>query len=130
MPILSRSPRRRRTDGFTLVELATAIVVIAILVAVTTVAYNGVQNRARSAAAASTARNVADAVNVFEAEWHRLPTSIDELDEAARDPQAQYAVNIAAQTYCITATVDTVSFFVNNMTQTSPTEGICPEHST
>ena len=41
----------RRTSGFTIVELLIAIVVIAILAAITTVAYNGIQERVRDARA-------------------------------------------------------------------------------
>lgn len=40
--------------GFTIVELLIVIVIIAILAAITIVAYNGIQNRARNSAAAST----------------------------------------------------------------------------
>lgn len=38
---------RRRTRGFTIVELLIVIVVVAVLAAITIVAYNGVQDRAR-----------------------------------------------------------------------------------
>ncbi|VXB67549.1 prepilin-type N-terminal cleavage/methylation domain-containing protein [Frigoribacterium sp. 9N] len=39
------------TRGFTIVELLIVIVVVAILAAITAVAYNGIQNRARASAA-------------------------------------------------------------------------------
>lgn len=38
---------RRQTEGFTIVELLIVIVVIAILAAITIVAFNGIQNRAK-----------------------------------------------------------------------------------
>ena len=38
----------RRPDGFTIVELLIVIVVIAILAAITIVAFNGIQDRARN----------------------------------------------------------------------------------
>jgi prepilin-type N-terminal cleavage/methylation domain-containing protein len=40
--------RRRNSDGFTIVELLIVIVVIGILAAITIVAYNGLQDRART----------------------------------------------------------------------------------
>jgi prepilin-type N-terminal cleavage/methylation domain-containing protein len=46
MEIINQKSRRDR--GFTIVELLIVIVVIAILAAITIVAYNGIQNRAKS----------------------------------------------------------------------------------
>ena len=43
---------KKTTSGFTIVELLIVIVVIGILAAITIVAYNGVQNRARATALA------------------------------------------------------------------------------
>ena len=57
----SRTSHERQSDssgaanfvkgGFTIVELLIVIVVIAILAAITIVAYNGIQNQAKAAAA-------------------------------------------------------------------------------
>lgn len=48
---------KNKQTGFTIVELLIVIVVIGILAAITVVAYNGVQNRARNTAAASDLSN-------------------------------------------------------------------------
>jgi len=42
--------RGQKQSGFTIVELLIVVVVIAILAAITIVAYNGIQNRAKSSA--------------------------------------------------------------------------------
>lgn len=44
--------------GFTIVELLIVIVIIAILAAITIVAYNGIQNRAKNSAASGLANNL------------------------------------------------------------------------
>lgn len=56
--------RHRNNRAFTLVELLIVIVVIAILAAISVVAYNGIHKRAQISAAASTAKQFA---SVFEA---------------------------------------------------------------
>lgn len=58
------SLKQTKNRGFTIVELLIVIVVIAILAAITIVAYNGVQNRAKSSAGQSLANTV---VKKFEA---------------------------------------------------------------
>ena len=47
-----------KQSGFTIVELLIVVVVIAILAAITIVAYNGIQNRAKSSAAQALANSV------------------------------------------------------------------------
>lgn len=70
--------------GFTLVELLIVIVVIAILAAITIVAYNGIQTRANAATAKSNAESVQKVAEAFAA------------DDTAGAGNGSYAANAAA----------------------------------
>lgn len=63
----------KNEKGFTIVELLIVIVVIGILAAITIVAYNGVQSRARNSAAMSAAENVAKKIEAFNAATGAYP---------------------------------------------------------
>jgi prepilin-type N-terminal cleavage/methylation domain-containing protein len=59
--------------GFTLVELLIVIVVIAILAAISIVAYNGIQQRSRDSAALQTASSLAKKIEAFNASKGNYP---------------------------------------------------------
>lgn len=61
--------------GFTIVELLIVIVVIAILAAITIVAYNGIQNRANDSAIQSDVRNIFMKVKELEAINGTIPAA-------------------------------------------------------
>ena len=67
-----------KTKGFTLVELLIVIVVIAILAAISIVAYNGVTNKARDDERVADARDIINAAAVYNSENAHWPT-ISEL---------------------------------------------------
>lgn len=54
----------KRQTGFTIVELLIVIVIIGILAAITVVAYNGIQQRAKNQAASSDLANLAKAIHL------------------------------------------------------------------
>lgn len=68
-------------SGFTLVELLIVIVVIAILVAVTVVAYNGIQARAQDAAVYSDMRQFATAVENYRTINGSYPATLSNMEE-------------------------------------------------
>lgn len=56
---------KKHTDGFTLVELLIVIVVIAILAAISIVAYNGIQDRARNVATQNDIQQIASLIEQY-----------------------------------------------------------------
>lgn len=64
----------RRDRGFTIVELLIVIVVIAILAAIVIVAYNGVQNRAKTTSAQTAAATVQKKIEAYNAAAGSYPT--------------------------------------------------------
>ena len=66
---------KKKQTGFTIVELLIVIVVIAILAAITIVAYNGVQERARDTRRAQDLANIYKALLVYEAVNGGVPST-------------------------------------------------------
>lgn len=64
--------KQTKSRGFTIVELLIVIVVIAILAAITIVAYNGIQNRAKTTTGQTLASNIAkkiEAINTVQGSY-------------------------------------------------------------
>lgn len=84
-----RTPSR---SGFTIVELLIVIVVVAILAAITVVAYNGIQSRANDAAVQSDLENIVKKIRVFHATNSRFPQGYTDLvDTDLRVTRAAYS---------------------------------------
>jgi prepilin-type N-terminal cleavage/methylation domain-containing protein len=71
--------KQTKARGFTIVELLIVIIVIAILAAITIVAYNGVQNRARTSANQSAAVAVQKKVEAFNAATGAYPLTTSSI---------------------------------------------------
>lgn len=84
----------KTSKGFTIVELLIVIVVIAILAAISIVAYSGIQNRAKNSTAEQLASQVANKVAAYSTIKSTYPTHADLVstsgpEEARLDNPAQ-----------------------------------------
>ena len=84
-----------RSKGFTIVELLIVIVVIAILAAISIVAYRGIQDRAHNTTVQSDLRNVASKIELYRAENATYPRNLS--DALRSDPL--YAVSASREAY-------------------------------
>ena len=107
--------KRRKTfsSGFTIVELLIVIVVIAILAAITLVAYNSIQSRARASASASSAASVGKKVATYLLQnSDQVPVDLAAVGiVSTSDTNYQYTPNttVMPQLYCATVTINGVS---------------------
>lgn len=75
--------------GFTLVELLIVIVVIAILAAISIVAYNGVQNRSKASAAQSLASQVQKKAEIYNTVATGYPSRAQLIADPSAVPEAE-----------------------------------------
>jgi len=116
--------------GFTIVELLIVIVVIGILAAITIVAYNGIQNRARASAASSAASQAAQKIETYAVDGTGYPADLATAGITdSSSTTYQYTVNnsVTPATYCLTATTGTSSYMTSS-TNSAPTAGGCAGH--
>ena len=120
----------QKQRGFTIVELLIVVVVIAILAAITIVAYNGIQNRAKNSAlqqSVSQANKKVASYAVLNAEQY--PDDLATVGIVNGDTTYQYRFNNTAtpKSFCITATNGTLSYYISSL-DGSPKTGACPGH--
>lgn len=80
----------KKDRGFTIVELLIVIVIIAILAAITIVAYNGIQNRAKTSSGQELANQISKKAQAYNTLLSQYPTfdqlqNNKSLDQAAAD---------------------------------------------
>lgn len=86
-----------KQKGFTIVELLIVIVVIAILAAITIVAYNGIQTRARNTQAASDEVSLKKSMQLYKTQTGELPPLGDAWNYNTSPPDcSKWTATIAA----------------------------------
>ena len=86
----------KKDRGFTIVELLIVIVVIAILAAITIVAYNGIQNRAKASSAQSAANTIIKKAEAANAVASTYPTAVGGFSAQADSTLAGSGITLAA----------------------------------
>ena len=129
LPALSNADfKRNQRYGFTIVELLIVVVVIAILAAITIVAYNGISNRAKSSALRSeTSQAVKKVLSYAVTNNDQYPSTLALAGLTDTATSYQYTVDNTAKTFCVTATSQNLSAWMSNTTP-SPAMGACPGH--
>lgn len=131
--MLSMWAKRIKQPGFTIVELLIVIVVIAILAAISIVAYNGIQSRARASAASAALTQAQKKILIAmnDGTLSSYPTNqagFDALGIPTNGVTYQYSVLSTNPTgYCITATAGNVSYRITESGQS--VSGSCAGHS-
>jgi general secretion pathway protein G len=109
---------KKSASGFTIVELLIVIVVIAILATISTVAYNGIQERARTTALKSDLANGFKVLGAAYAIDGKYPAKLDDVktDVARLQPSGGntfiYLSYAGGTNYCLSAQGYRQSYFV------------------
>lgn len=112
--------------GFTIVELLIVIVVIAILAAISIVAYNGIQSRARASAASTGLSQAKKKLELYKVDNGSYPSTGNLASAGVTSSDVDYQYTSNGTTYCITGTAGNISYKVSDTT--NPTAGGCSGH--
>lgn len=114
--------------GFTIVELLIVVVVIAILAAITIVSYNGIQQRAASAAVQSEVSSLAKRAETLKSQssTDTYPATQGEVVTGTTYGTTRYIYDASTNTFCIQSKKGTASFYETSY-NLSAKSGDCTE---
>ncbi len=128
---MARQHTQTMQSGFTIVELLIVIVVIGILAAITIVAYNGIQGRARVAAVTSALTQAEKKFGTYQVDSpNAYPATLSEIgiqDSSKITYQYTPDNSTSPATYCLTATTGTTSYFITSTARSQP--GTCSDNN-
>jgi len=114
--------------GFTIVELLIVIVVIGILAAITIVAFNGVQQRARTAAIQSDLKNAATQIGIIYADAGAYPRNVSDLKKS--DTTILHYAYIDSSNYCLSGSDTSGATWYRVSNTEGVRTGACPTGGT
>ena len=101
MSAFANLKNKKSHRGFTIVELLIVIVVIAILAAISIVAYNGIQSRANDSAVKSDLASASKALELYYVDNSAYPTNLSQL--RAMKTAGNYILKVTTSAYTIPA---------------------------
>lgn len=121
---------RLKSRGFTIVELLIVVVVIAILAAITIVAYNGITNRAKDSSVRSTLSDIANKINTYRYSAGNTTESYPASLSAAGitnmgNTTVTYKYIDSSNFYCIDGKNGDSTYFATSL-DTTARAGLCP----
>ncbi len=118
----------KHKTGFTIVELLIVIVVIGVLAAITIVAFNGLQSRARTSDVLSSLGQAKKKLELYKIDNGSYPLTGNLVASGVADGSVTYQyASSNGTTYCVTGTSGTTSYKVTDTT--SATSGGCAGHA-